>query len=143
MRVAQCVRFNRAVQRRECHAFAVSRPITLGCQFHCTLLHSFLELRRLHSLIHQTPIHRLLAAHAFYAGAKNIRQIVAHFALIRDAGEAARAGQHAEQRHFRQAHGAGAVVYQNDFIASQRHLVAAACACTVHRSNKFQAAVGG
>ena len=47
-------------------------------------------------------------------------KIVAHFALVRHAGEATGAGQHAQQRHFRQAHRCtGAIVNQNDLIASQ------------------------
>ncbi len=68
---------------------------------------------------------------------------MAHMALVGDAGQAAGAGQHAQQRHFGQAHGAGAVVNQNDFVASQRQLVAATSASAINRGKELQAAVGG
>ena len=53
------------------------------------------------------------------------------------------AGQHAEQRHLRQADRAGAVVHQNDFVAGQRQLVAATGASAVDGREEFQAAVLG
>ncbi|MNN33363.1 hypothetical protein D3C81_1471220 [compost metagenome] len=52
--------------------------------------------------------------------------VAAHAALVGHARQAAGAGQHAEQRHFGQADRGGAVIHQQDFIASQRQFVAAA-----------------
>ncbi len=62
-------------------------------------------------------------------------------ALVGDAGQAACARQHAEQGHFRQGHGAGTVVHQHDFIASQGQLVATTSASAVQGGDKFQAIV--
>ena len=52
------------------------------------------------------------------------------------------AGQDAEQGHLGQAHGAGTVIHQDDFVTSQGHLVTAASASAVH-GQEFQAAVRG
>ena len=54
-------------------------------------------------VVDQPPVLRPLAAHAFDAGAEDVGQVVAHVALVGDAGQAAGAGQHAEQRHLGQA----------------------------------------
>ena len=52
--------------------------------------------------------------------------VAAHLALVGDAREPAGAGQHREQRHFRQRHGGGAVVDQHDVVGGERQLIAAA-----------------
>ena len=92
-------------------------------------------------MVDQAPIHGALAAHAFYAGAKNIGQVVAHLALVGHAGEAPSARQHTQERHLGQAHTAGAVINQNNFVTGQGHLVATACAGTVYGGYELQAAV--
>jgi hypothetical protein len=60
-------------------------------------------------------------------------------ALVDDAGQAARAGQHAEQRRLRQAHRRIPIVHEEDFVAGQRELVAAARADAVERGEKLEA----
>jgi hypothetical protein len=62
-------------------------------------------------------------------------------ALVGHAGQAAGAGQHAQQRHFGQADGAAAVVHQDDLVAGQGQLVAAAGAGAVDGGQELQAAV--
>ncbi|MNN10352.1 hypothetical protein D3C81_1232740 [compost metagenome] len=62
-------------------------------------------------------------------------------ALVGHTGQAAGARQHAQQRHFRQAHRGGAVVHQQDFVAGQRQFIAAAGAGAVDRCQELQAAV--
>ena len=64
-------------------------------------------------------------------------------AFIGHAGQAAGSRQHAEQRYFRQAHCAGPVVNQYDFVASQCQLVATTRASAIHGSEKFKATVLG
>ena len=59
--------------------------------------------------------------------------------LSTSAREAAGAGQHAQQRHFGQRDGRGAVVDHDDLVAGQRHLVAAAGAGAVQRGQELQA----
>ena len=132
-----------ALQGRECHAFAVGGAVAQGGELQGARLHAGGKVGGAHRFVHQAPFHGLLAAHAFHAGAKQVGQVVAHFALVGHAGQAAGAGQHAQQRHFRQAHRAGTVVDQNDFVTGQGQLVAATGAGAVHGSQKFQAAVGG
>ena len=84
-----------------------------------------------------------LAAHAFGGGAEDVGEVAAHLALVGHARQAAGAGQHAEQRHFGQAHGGGAVVDQHDLVAGERQLVAAAGAGAVQRGEELQARVRG
>jgi hypothetical protein len=74
-------------------------------------------------------------------GAEDVGQVVAHLALVGHAGQAAGAGQHAQQRHLGQADGAAAVVDQDDLVAGQGQLVAAAGAGAVDGGQELQAAV--
>ena len=139
----QCVGAVLAVQGRERHAFAVGRAVAQGCEFQGAGLHAGGKVGGAHALVHQAPFHGFFATHAFDAGAKQVGQVVAHFALVGHAGQAAGAGQHAQERHFGQAHRAGAVVHQNDFVTGQGQLVAAASAGAVDRGQELEAAVGG
>ncbi len=54
------------------------------------------------NLVDKPPIDRAPAAHAFLGGAKEIGAVAAHLALVGEAGEAAGAGQHREQRQLGQ-----------------------------------------
>ena len=143
MAIPQRVSFDLAVQGRQWHAFGVRRTIALVRQSQRVLPHNLGKLRRLGQGVDQAPILGFLAAHALAGGGKNIRQIVSHVAFVGDPRQSAGAGQHAQKRHLRQADGAGAVVDQDDFVAGQRQLVAAAGAGTVHRREEFQAAILG
>ncbi len=62
-------------------------------------------------------------------------------ALVDDARQASGAGEHAEQRRLRQAHRGIAIVHEDDFVARERELVAAAGADAVQRGKKLQTGV--
>ena len=66
------------------------------------------------------------AAHALLHRAEGIGEVAAHLALVGDAGEAAGARQHGEQRQLGQGHRRVAVVGEQDVVGRQRQLVAAA-----------------
>ena len=130
-----------ALHLRQLHALGASGAVAALGQLGGTLGHEAVELLRLDHGIDQTPVHGLLAAHAFAGGAEDVGQVVAHVTLVGHAGQAAGARQHAQQRHFRQADAAAAVVDQHDVVAGQGQLVAAAGAGAVQRGDEFQAAV--
>jgi hypothetical protein len=136
----QRVGLDRALQRRQGDA----RPSAGRSLFSAScgaLAHLLGELRGLGDVVDQAPVLGLLAAHAFGGGAEDVGQVVAHVALVGHAGQAAGAGQHAQQRHLGQADGAAAVVDQDDLVAGQRQLVAAAGAGAVDGGEELQAAV--
>ncbi|MCY1294200.1 hypothetical protein D9M69_353230 [compost metagenome] len=126
MRIAQRIGFDGALDRRERDALRIGRAVALRGQRQRALLHLLREHRRLGDIVDQPPVLGALAAHAFGGGAEDIGQVVAHMALVGHTGQAAGARQHAQQRHFRQAHRGGAVVHQQDFVAGQRQFIAAA-----------------
>ena len=99
------------------------------------------ERLRLRAVIDQAPVLGAVGAHALRRGAEEIGQVAPHLSLVGDAGEAAGARQHAQQRHLGQAHGGGAVVDHQDFVAGERDLVAAAGAGAVHRGEKLEPVV--
>ena len=139
VRVAQRIGFDHAVQRGQGHTLGVGRAVALGGQLERTLLHTGSKLRGLDDFVHQAPVLGLLAAHAFVGRAEDVGQVMAHLALVGHAGQAAGAGQHAQQGHFRQAHSTGAVIDQDDLVTGQGQLVAAAGTSTVHRGQELQA----
>ena len=141
--VAETVGVQGAHQRGQADALGTFGAVAAGSQGQGALLHLLGKHRRLGDVIHQAPVLGLLAAHAFHAGAEQVGQVMAHLALVGHAGQAARARQHAQQRHLRQAHGAGAVVHQDDLVAGQGHLVAAAGAGAVDSRQELQAVVLG
>src|SRR6202030_465207 len=61
-----------------------------------------------------------------------------HPALVRNAREAPRPRQYAEQRNFGQRNAGGAVVDQVNLIASESELIATAGARTMHRRDELQ-----
>ena len=90
------------------------------------LRHRLFELRARHHLVDQPPVDRALALDALLGGAEHVGMVAPHLALVGDAGEPAGAGQHREQRQFRQRHRRRAVVDQHDVVGRERELVAAA-----------------
>ncbi len=86
--------------------------------------------RRIHG-VHEPPLDRALAFHAFGDGAEHVGAVAPDLALVHDARQPAGAGQHAEQRRLRQADRTVPVVHQDDLVARQRELVAAAGADAV------------
>ncbi|MPM77318.1 hypothetical protein SDC9_124321 [bioreactor metagenome] len=141
MGVAQAVSALFAFDAGELHALGRSGALAVRCQLARTLRDGVGKLRGLGNRVHQPPVHRALAAHAFHAGAEDVGQIVAHVALVGHAGESAGAGQHAQQRHLRQRDGRRAVVDQHDVVAGQCQLIAAASAGTVYRGDELQPVV--
>ena len=141
MGVVQGVRLDRAGHGVELDAAAVGGAVALRCQFQRALLHLLRKHLGLGDIVHQAPVFGFLAAHAFHAGAKNVGQVMAHMLFVGHAGQTAGAGQHTQQRYLGQAHRAGAVVHQNDFVAGQRQLIATAGTGTVHGSQEFEPAV--
>ena len=69
---------------------------------------------------------------------RTVGQVAAHLALVDHTSQAAGSRQHAQQRNFRQTDGAGAIVDQQDLIAGQRQLVAAAGGGAVQRGEKVR-----
>ena len=138
MAIAQAIVLISALKRREGNALRLSRPIARAPHLEGAFAHRTRKDRRLGQRIYQTPFNRLLAAHPFSSGAKNIGQVVAHMALVGQARESAGAGQHTQQRHFGQRHRRRPVVDQQDLIAGQRQLIAATGAGAVDRGQKPQ-----
>ena len=81
--------------------------------------------------VDQAPLDGALALHPFGQGGERVCQVAPHFALVHHARESAGAGEDAKKRHLGQAHRRGAVVHQDDLVAGQRQLVAAARRGTV------------
>ena len=104
---------------------------------------ALLELaRRIHG-VDEPPLHRALPFHAFGHRAEDVGEVAADLPLVHDAREAAGAGQHAEQRRLRQADGRIPVVHEDDLVARERELVAAAGADAVQRGEELDAGVRG
>ena len=143
MGVAQAVGFDGAVQGGQLHTFGALRAVAGGGQFLGALFHGLLEHSGLGDRIDQAPVHGLLAAYAFLAGAENVGQVVAHMALVGHAGQATGARQHAQQRHFGQRHRRRTVIDQHDLVAGQGQFVTAAGAGTVEGRDELQAVVLG
>jgi hypothetical protein len=121
------------------NAFAVGRAVALRRELLGALAHHLLKLLRLGNGIDQAPVHGALAAHAFGRGAEDVCKVMAHMALVGDAGQAAGARQHTQQRHLGQRNSGGAVVDQHDVVAGQGQFVAAAGAGAIDRRDELQA----
>ena len=89
--------------------------------------------------VDELPLDRALALDALGERAEDVGEIAAHLPLVDDARQAAGAGQHAEQRRLRQAHRRVRVVDQQDLVAGERQLVAAAGADAVQRRQELDA----
>src|SRR6266853_1433013 len=122
-------------------ASSSSRAMASGHQFCRAILHRFGKICRRYNLVHQAPGSCAFAFHTIWIGAEHVGKIAAHFAFIDYASESAGSRQYTEQRSFRQAHGAGAIVDQQNFVARESQFVATTCGCTVQRGEKLQAVV--
>ncbi len=100
-----------------------------------------LELARRIHRVDQPPLDRPLALHALRRPWRRRPPDRGGPSLVHDAGQAAGAGQHAEQRRLRQADRGVPVVDEEDLVAGQRELVAAAGADAVQRREELQAGV--
>ena len=117
----------------------VARPVARGGERLRPLLHRLRELLRLRMAVDQPPFLRALRAHAFDQRAEDVGVVAPHAALVGEARQPAGAGQHAEQRHLGQAHRGGAVVDEEDLVAGERELVAAAGGRAVARGDELEA----
>ena len=85
---------------------------------------------------------RALAAHALGQGAEHVGEVAPDLALVDQAGEPARPGQHAEERRLGEADRADAVVDEDDLVAGERQLVPAARGRAVERGEVVLPALG-
>ncbi len=124
---------------------AMPLPLPLRFELACELLGALgdlgLELRVRRDLVDEAPLHGALALHAFLDGAEEIGVVAAHLALVDDAGEAAGARQHREQRHFGQRNGRRAVIGEDDVVGRERQLIAAAGGRAVHHRDEALAGI--
>src|SRR5207245_5717331 len=72
---------------------------------------------------------------------EQVSMIPADSSLVRHARQPARSGQNAKQGEFRQTDRGGAVVHENDFIASQRQFITPSGRRAIARSKKLQSGV--
>src|SRR5437762_6212053 len=117
---------SRPRERRQRDALPRLRTIALAGERRGALSDIAGELLRAHGRVDEPPLLRALAADAVGRRAEDVGVVAPDFSLVGDAREAAGAGQHAEQRYFRQADRRRAVVDQDDLVARQRQLVATA-----------------
>ena len=132
-----------AVERRQRNALAVAVALRGGGEFLGALGDLGFELAVRHDLVDQPPLHGALALDAFLDGAEEVGMVAAHLALVDHARQPAGARQHRQQRHFRQRHGGGAVVGQDDVIGRERQLIAAAGRGAVDHGDEALAGILG
>jgi len=130
-----------ALQRRQRHALLACRTVAVLRQGKRAGPDFLLEAGGLDHVVHQPPILGALPSHALDQRAEDVRVVVAHSALVGDAGQSARARQHAQQGHLGQRNGRRAVVDQEDLIAGQGQFIAAPRARAIQRRDELQAAV--
>ena len=118
---------DRAGQRGQRNALpavhgSIRPPLTLA-----RVPRPWLPGRGRHDLIHQTPVHRAFATHAFLGRCRTRRhrsRRTRRLSVSRVRPPVP--GQHRQQRQLRQRHGGAAVVDQHDVVGRHRELVAAA-----------------
>ena len=133
--VADRVALDAALDRRQGDALGVLRAARFGGDVFGDLLRLVGELAGRDQFVDQPPFARPLAAHALGGGAEEIGVVAPHHPLVDQPRQAAGAGQHGEQRQLGQRHRARAVVGQQDLVAGQRQLVAAAGGDAVDRAD--------
>ena len=131
------------LERAEHDAVGVVGSIGLGGAGERSRPHELGEGRRWRDRVDQPPLDGLLALDAFDLRGEHVGEVAAHVALVDDPRQPAGAGQHREQRHLGQRHRRGAVVDEEDLVAGQRQLVAAAGGGAIDRGDHDLAALGG
>ena len=139
--VVVAVRVVVARERRQRDAAGIRGAVAALGERQRARAHRCGELARLRDRIDQPPVLRALAAHAFGQRAEDVGEVVADAALVGDARQPAGPGQHAQQRHLRQRHRRRAVVDQEDFVAGECQLVAAARTGAVHGGEELEPGV--
>ena len=133
--VADRVLGDLAGQRRQADAVTIGGAVRPRRGLRRALAHRRVPLLARHRLVDELPVDGLGPLEALGLGGEDVGAVLADVALVGDAGEAAGAGQHAEQRHLGQRDGAGPVVDQQDRLAGEGHLVAAARRGAVERGH--------
>ena len=100
------------------------------------------ELAARNDHVDQSPLHGALPLDSLRQRRESVRQIPAHLALVDDARQAARAGEHPEERYLGQRHGRRTVVDQDNLVARERQLVTAARRRAVARREEADATLG-
>ena len=123
--------------RRRARCPSCRSPVGLAPELAGRILDGLLELGVGHRLVDQPPLDGARALDALLDRAERVGQIAAHLALVGDAGEAAGARQHGQQRQLGQRHRRAAVVGKQDVVGRQRQLVAAAGRRAAHGAEVF------
>jgi hypothetical protein len=124
-----------AFQRGQRDAAGVARPGRPRRRLLGPGAYGLVEAAARHRLVHQPPPDGRGTAHALGLGGEHVGEVAADAALVDHAGQAAGAGEDRQQRHLRQRHRRGAVVDQDDLVAGQGQLVAAARRGAVDRGD--------
>ncbi len=135
MRIADPVARDLALERRQCDALGVFRPVGARGDLVGAGGDRFLPFRIRHHLVDQPPFDRFRSADAFLDRAEHVGAVAPHFALVGHAREPAGARQHRQQRRFRQCDRRAAVVDQHDVVGGERQLIAAAGGIAVDRAH--------
>ena len=130
-----------ARERRQGHAARPLRAVGQRGELLRALADGRGERLRLRVSVDQPPLQRACCAHALGQRAEDVGMVTAHAALVGDARQAAGPWQHAQQRHFGQAHRRAAVVDQPDLVAGECQLVAAAGGGAVAGGDELEAGV--
>ena len=91
--------------------------------------------------VDEPPFNRPLALDAFHQRAEHVGEIAPNAPLVDEAGQPAGAGEHAQQRRLRQADRRIAIVDQQNLVAGERELVAAAGAGAVDRRQECDSGI--
>jgi hypothetical protein len=131
-----------ALEWRQRQSFVRRGPVRAGGSPAGPGLDLLVEARAGRHCVDQPPVDGLLALDALDPGGEHVGQIAPDVALVHDPGEAPGAGQHGEERHLRERHRRGPVVDQDDLVAGQGQLVAAAGRRAVDRGDPGLAGMG-
>src|SRR4030095_852991 len=93
-----------------------------GCQFFSAGLHGFCEIRGRCDFVDQPPGLGAFTLDAVGIGAEKVGEVAADSTFVHDAREATGSGKNAEQRSFRQANCAGAIIDQEKFVTGEGEL---------------------
>src|SRR5439155_3109358 len=105
-------------------------------QLACASFDGGFELARWIDGIHEPPFDRPAALYSFHQRAEEVGAVAAYVSFVDEPRQSARSGQHAEKRRFGKTDGGVPIVDEDDLVAGQRKLVAAAGANAVQRREK-------
>ncbi len=138
--VADAVGLEAGLERRQLDTRAAGDAGHLLGQRHGALAHAGVEARLGQERVDQAPLDGALALHALGDGAEHVGPVAPHLALVDQAGEPAGAGQDGEQRRLGKRDRRRAVVDEDDLVAGEGQLVAAAGRGALARGQEAQPA---